>query len=178
MGGMQSLVTAWLKPQRSQRMVSISGCGRAGPSSIALQYGQRSALLLIITIDPVVISSERASQPLPSPTFNILKRDFQACRASLKPINDSNNVQNQSIRVNARGPLKDNRRSGKWLMEETLEEPLAQGLSTGGTSEDPSQTVGLDNGCKQSPETDRYGCDSIQQTLLSQEDQKGEDLVK
>ncbi|CAH7681547.1 hypothetical protein PPACK8108_LOCUS14165 [Phakopsora pachyrhizi] len=146
MGGMQSLVTAWLKPQRSQRMVSISGCGRAGPSSIALQYGQQSAVM--------------------------------DSRASLKPINDSNNVQNQSIRVNARGPLKDNRRSGKWLMEETLEEPLAQGLSTGGTSEDPCQTVGLDNGCKQSPETDWYGCDSIQQTLLSQEDQKGEDLVK
>ncbi|KAI8455171.1 hypothetical protein BY996DRAFT_6413360 [Phakopsora pachyrhizi] len=60
----------------------------------------------------------------------------------------------------------------------TLEERLAQGLSTGGTSEVPGQTVGLDNGCKQSPETDRYGCDSIQQTLLSQEDQKDEDPVK
>ncbi|KAI8454450.1 Alpha/Beta hydrolase protein [Phakopsora pachyrhizi] len=70
MGGMQSIVTAWLKPQRAQRMVSISGCGRTGPSSIALQYAQQS------------------------------------------------------------------------------------GLSTGGTSEDPGQTVGLDNGCKQSPETD------------------------
>ncbi|KAI8459698.1 Alpha/Beta hydrolase protein [Phakopsora pachyrhizi] len=78
MGGMQSIVTAWLKPQRTQRMVSISGCGRTGPSSIALQYAQRSALLLIIAIDPIVISSDRASQPLPSPTFNILKRDFQA----------------------------------------------------------------------------------------------------
>ncbi|CAH7689711.1 hypothetical protein PPACK8108_LOCUS24831 [Phakopsora pachyrhizi] len=99
-------------------------------------------------------------------------------RTSLKPINDSNNVQNQSLRVNARRPLKDNRRSVKLLMEETQEERLAQGLSTGGTSEDPGQTVGLDNGCKQSPERDRYGCDSIQQTLFSQEDQKGEDPVK
>ncbi|CAH7688846.1 hypothetical protein PPACK8108_LOCUS23879 [Phakopsora pachyrhizi] len=99
-------------------------------------------------------------------------------RTSLKPINDSNNVQNQRLRVNARRPLKDNRRSGKLLTEETQEERLAQRLSTGGTSEDPGQTVGLDNGCKQLPETDRYGCDSIQQTLLSQEDQKGEDPVK
>ncbi|CAH7688690.1 hypothetical protein PPACK8108_LOCUS23689 [Phakopsora pachyrhizi] len=85
---------------------------------------------------------------------------------------------NQSLRFNARRPLKDNRRSGKLLMEETQEKQLAQGLSTGGTSEDPGQTVGLDNRCKQSPETDQYGCDSIQQTLLSQEDQKGEDPVK
>ncbi|KAI8453905.1 hypothetical protein BY996DRAFT_8687041 [Phakopsora pachyrhizi] len=146
MGGMQSIVTAWLKPQRAQRMVSISGCGRTGPSSIALQYAQRSAVM--------------------------------DSRTSLKPINDSNNAQNQSLRVNARGPLKDNRRSGELLMEETLEERLAQGLSTGGTSEDPGQTVGLDNGCKQSPATDQYGCNSIQQTLLSQEDQKGEDPVK
>ncbi|KAI8457451.1 Alpha/Beta hydrolase protein [Phakopsora pachyrhizi] len=55
MGGMQSIVTAWLEPQRVQ------------------------TLLLIIAIDPIVISSGRASQPLPSPTFNIFKRDFQAC---------------------------------------------------------------------------------------------------
>ncbi|CAH7687414.1 Alpha/Beta hydrolase protein [Phakopsora pachyrhizi] len=146
MGGMQSIVIAWLKPQRAQRMVSISGCERTGPSSIALQYAQRSAVM--------------------------------DSRTSLKPINDSNNVQNQSLRVKARGPLKDNRRSGKLLTEETLEEWLAQGLSTRGTSEDPGQTVGLDNRCKQSPETDWYGCDSIQQTLLSQEDQKDEDPVK
>ncbi|KAI8454589.1 hypothetical protein BY996DRAFT_6413766 [Phakopsora pachyrhizi] len=60
----------------------------------------------------------------------------------------------------------------------TLEEHLAQRLSTGGASEDPGKTVGLDNGCKKSPETDRYGWDSIQQTLLSQEDQKDENPVK
>ncbi|KAI8459931.1 Alpha/Beta hydrolase protein [Phakopsora pachyrhizi] len=78
MGGMQSIVTAWLEPQRVQRVVRISGCGRTGPSSIALQYAQWSALLLIIAINPIVISSERASQPLPSPTFNIPKKDFQA----------------------------------------------------------------------------------------------------
>ncbi|KAI8458932.1 hypothetical protein BY996DRAFT_6410540 [Phakopsora pachyrhizi] len=78
MGGMQSIVTAWLEPQRVQRVASISGCGRTGPSSIALRYAQWSTLLLITAIDPIVISSEKASQPLPSPTFNILKRDFQA----------------------------------------------------------------------------------------------------
>ncbi|KAI8447188.1 Alpha/Beta hydrolase protein [Phakopsora pachyrhizi] len=60
MGGMQSIVTAWLEPQRVQ------------------------TLLLIIAIDPIVISSGRASQPLPSPTFNIFKRDFQAWNGWLK----------------------------------------------------------------------------------------------
>ncbi|CAH7689448.1 Alpha/Beta hydrolase protein [Phakopsora pachyrhizi] len=45
MGGMQSIVTAWLEPQRVQRVVSISGCGRTGPSSIALRYAQRSVLM-------------------------------------------------------------------------------------------------------------------------------------
>ncbi|CAH7683187.1 hypothetical protein PPACK8108_LOCUS16564 [Phakopsora pachyrhizi] len=169
---------------------------------VTLPSSSLIALLLIIAINPIVISSERASQPLPSPTFNILKRDFQSSLSvqlanhssafmdsrtslkptttepnliKLKPINDSNNVQNQRLRVNTRRPLKDNRRSGKLLMEEVDQE---HSLSTGGTSEDPDQTVGLDNGCKQSPEMDRYGCDSIQQTVLSQEDQKGEDLVK
>ncbi|KAI8457041.1 hypothetical protein BY996DRAFT_6411951 [Phakopsora pachyrhizi] len=40
----------------------------------------------------------------------------------LKPINDSNNVQNQCLRFNARRPLKENRRSGKLLMEEVDQE--------------------------------------------------------
>ncbi|CAH7684885.1 hypothetical protein PPACK8108_LOCUS19322 [Phakopsora pachyrhizi] len=145
MGGMQSIVTAWLKPQRAQRMKEPLNPFLLQPSTFSKE-----------TFKPAVMDS----------------------RTSLKAINDSNNVQNQSLRVKARGPLKDNRRSGKLLMEETLEERLAQGLSTGGTSEDPGQTVGLDNGCKQSPETDWYGCDSIQQTLLSQEDQKDEYPVK
>ncbi|KAI8446199.1 hypothetical protein BY996DRAFT_6488521 [Phakopsora pachyrhizi] len=103
---------------------------------------------------------------------------FMDSRASLKPTTTESSNSNLSMTVtivNARRPLKDNRRSGKLLMEEVDQE---HSLSTGGTSEDPDQTVGLDNGCKQSPEMDRYGCDSIQQTVLSQEDQKGEDLVK
>ncbi|CAH7672775.1 hypothetical protein PPACK8108_LOCUS7607 [Phakopsora pachyrhizi] len=134
---------------------------------VTLPSSSSIALLMIIAINPIVISSERASQPLPSPAFNILKRDFQACHHSqsncpithqlswtaepvsnlikLKPINDSNNVQNQRLRVNARRPLKDNRRSGKLLMEEVDQEHY------------PGQTVGLDNGCKQSPEMDRSG---------------------
>ncbi|KAI8455768.1 Alpha/Beta hydrolase protein [Phakopsora pachyrhizi] len=86
MGGTQSIVTAWLEPQRFQRVVSISGCGITGPSTIALRYAQWSVLLLIIAIDPIVISSERASQPLPSPTFNILKRYFQAWCATAQNI--------------------------------------------------------------------------------------------
>ncbi|CAH7676531.1 hypothetical protein PPACK8108_LOCUS11674 [Phakopsora pachyrhizi] len=151
MGGMQSIVTAWLKPQRAQRMVSISGCGRTGPSSIALQYAQRHS------------PEHQSSLSVQLANHSSAVMDS---RTSLKPINDSNNVQNQSLRVKARGPLKDNRRSGKLLMEEVDQEHY------------PGQTVGLNNGCKQSPETDRYGCDSIQQTLLSQEDQKDEDPVK
>ncbi|CAH7678487.1 hypothetical protein PPACK8108_LOCUS13014 [Phakopsora pachyrhizi] len=42
MGGMQSIVTTCLEPQRVQRVVTISGCGITGPSSIALQYSQWS----------------------------------------------------------------------------------------------------------------------------------------
>lgn len=42
MGGMQSIAAAHLEPQRVQRVVSISGCARSGPSSIALRFAQRS----------------------------------------------------------------------------------------------------------------------------------------
>ena len=42
MGGMQSIAAAHLFPDRVHRVVSISGCARSGPSSIALRYAQRS----------------------------------------------------------------------------------------------------------------------------------------
>ena len=42
MGGMQSIAAAHLFPERVGRVVSISGCARSGPSSIALRYAQRS----------------------------------------------------------------------------------------------------------------------------------------
>ncbi|KAH9454652.1 hypothetical protein MJO28_007655 [Puccinia striiformis f. sp. tritici] len=45
MGGMQSIVAAWLEPERVGKVVSISGCGRSGPSSIAIRYAQRSVLM-------------------------------------------------------------------------------------------------------------------------------------
>ena len=45
MGGMQSVAAAHLEPQRLQRVVSISGCARSGPSSIALRFAQRSVLM-------------------------------------------------------------------------------------------------------------------------------------
>lgn len=45
MGGMQSVAAAHLEPQRVQRVVSISGCARSGPSSIALRFAQRSVLM-------------------------------------------------------------------------------------------------------------------------------------
>ncbi|KAI8445980.1 hypothetical protein BY996DRAFT_6556593 [Phakopsora pachyrhizi] len=86
-------------------------------------------------------------------SFHGEQNQSQTYNHRIKPINDGNNL----------------------LMEEVDQE---HSLSTGGTSDDPDQTIGLDNGCKQSPEMDQYGCDSIQQTVLSQEDQKGEDLVK
>ncbi|CAH7671872.1 hypothetical protein PPACK8108_LOCUS6709 [Phakopsora pachyrhizi] len=46
-GGMQSIVNAWLEPQRVQRVVSISGCVQTDPSSIALQYAQRSGQSIV-----------------------------------------------------------------------------------------------------------------------------------
>lgn len=42
MGGMQSVAAAHLFPDRVQRLVSISGCARSAPSSIALRFAQRS----------------------------------------------------------------------------------------------------------------------------------------
>lgn len=45
MGGMQSIAAAHLEPSRVHRVVSISGCARSGPSSIALRYAQRSVLM-------------------------------------------------------------------------------------------------------------------------------------
>ncbi|CAH7667520.1 Alpha/Beta hydrolase protein [Phakopsora pachyrhizi] len=104
MGGMQSIVTAWLEPQRVQSVLSISGCWKnrkslSTPSFSNLQHLQkRLSSLLSWTAEPV---------------SNLIK---------LKPINDSNNVQNQCLRFNARRPLKENRRSGKLLMEEVDQE--------------------------------------------------------
>ncbi|KAG0147364.1 hypothetical protein CROQUDRAFT_656291 [Cronartium quercuum f. sp. fusiforme G11] len=45
MGGMQSIAAAWMRPDRVEKVVSISGCGRSAPSSIALRYAQRSVLM-------------------------------------------------------------------------------------------------------------------------------------
>jgi len=45
MGGMQSIAAAWLEPTRVRKVISISGCGRSGPSSIAIRYAQRSVLM-------------------------------------------------------------------------------------------------------------------------------------
>ncbi|CAH7668350.1 Alpha/Beta hydrolase protein [Phakopsora pachyrhizi] len=117
MGGMQSIVTAWLEPQRVQRVLSIGGYWKnrsikycfticsmfrknlSTPSFSNLQHIQkRFSSLLSWTAEPV---------------SNLIK---------LKPINDSNNVQNQCLRFNARRPLKENRRSGKSLMEEVDQE--------------------------------------------------------
>ncbi|KAI3488238.1 hypothetical protein L1887_47777 [Cichorium endivia] len=45
MGGMQSIAAAHLERERVQRLVSISGCARSAPASIALRYAQRSVLM-------------------------------------------------------------------------------------------------------------------------------------
>lgn len=45
MGGMQSIAAAHLFPERVQSVISISGCARSGPSSVALRYAQRSVLM-------------------------------------------------------------------------------------------------------------------------------------
>ncbi|PWN51260.1 homoserine acetyltransferase, partial [Violaceomyces palustris] len=45
MGGMQSIAAAHLEHDRVARVVSISGCARSAPASIALRYAQRSVLM-------------------------------------------------------------------------------------------------------------------------------------
>ncbi|KAF8639722.1 hypothetical protein AX17_000984 [Amanita inopinata Kibby_2008] len=45
MGGMQSLASGWLFPDRVGKIVSISGTARSTPSSIAMRYAQRSVLM-------------------------------------------------------------------------------------------------------------------------------------
>ncbi|KAL8874570.1 MAG: hypothetical protein Q9174_000097 [Haloplaca sp. 1 TL-2023] len=46
MGGMQSLAAGVLYPDRVQRLVSISGCARSHPYSIALRHTQRQVLMM------------------------------------------------------------------------------------------------------------------------------------
>lgn len=45
MGGMQSVAATHMFPERVKRLVSISGCARSAPSSIALRFAQRSVLM-------------------------------------------------------------------------------------------------------------------------------------
>ncbi|KAF8339212.1 Alpha/Beta hydrolase protein [Cantharellus anzutake] len=45
MGGMTSLATAWLHPDRVGKIVSISGTARSSPSAIAMRFAQRSVLM-------------------------------------------------------------------------------------------------------------------------------------
>ncbi|KIK67816.1 hypothetical protein GYMLUDRAFT_36595 [Collybiopsis luxurians FD-317 M1] len=45
MGGMQSLATGWLHPERVGKIISISGTARSSPSAIAMRYAQRSVLM-------------------------------------------------------------------------------------------------------------------------------------
>ncbi|CAH7689874.1 hypothetical protein PPACK8108_LOCUS25038 [Phakopsora pachyrhizi] len=118
-------------------------------SFVTLPSSSLIALLLIIAIDPIVISSGRASQPLPSPTFNIFKRDFQAC-CHRQP-NQSQTSSNSNLSMTSQCKKTSER---KQKIQKVAD---GRGLSTGRTSEDPGQTVGLDNGCKKSPETDRSG---------------------
>ena len=42
MGGMTSLATAWLHPDRVGKIISISGTARSSPSAIAMRFAQRS----------------------------------------------------------------------------------------------------------------------------------------
>ncbi|KAG5983746.1 hypothetical protein E4U55_007274 [Claviceps digitariae] len=46
MGGMQSLAAGALFPSRVQRIVSISGCARSHPYSIAMRHTQRQVLMM------------------------------------------------------------------------------------------------------------------------------------
>ena len=42
MGGMQSLASGWLYPERVGKIISISGTARSSPSAIAMRFAQRS----------------------------------------------------------------------------------------------------------------------------------------
>ncbi|KAG5952405.1 hypothetical protein E4U53_000969 [Claviceps sorghi] len=46
MGGMQSLAAAALFPARVRRVVSVSGCARSHPYSIAMRHAQRQVLMM------------------------------------------------------------------------------------------------------------------------------------
>jgi homoserine acetyltransferase len=46
MGGMQSLAAGNLFPERVGRIVSISGCARSHPYSIAMRHTQRQGMLI------------------------------------------------------------------------------------------------------------------------------------
>ena len=46
MGGMQSLAAGVLFPERTERIVSISGCARSHPYSIAMRHTQRQVLMM------------------------------------------------------------------------------------------------------------------------------------
>nr|CAG8434924.1 9480_t:CDS:2 [Entrophospora candida] len=45
MGGMQSMASVWLYPERVSRLISISACARSHPYSIALRHTQRQVLM-------------------------------------------------------------------------------------------------------------------------------------
>ncbi|RIB15847.1 Alpha/Beta hydrolase protein [Gigaspora rosea] len=45
MGGMLSLASAWLYPERISRLISISACARSHPYSIAIRHTQRQVLM-------------------------------------------------------------------------------------------------------------------------------------
>ncbi|CAG8451247.1 17581_t:CDS:2 [Acaulospora morrowiae] len=45
MGGMQSLASAWMYPDRVSKIISISACARSHPYSIALRHTQRQVLM-------------------------------------------------------------------------------------------------------------------------------------
>lgn len=49
MGGMQSLAAGVLFPERVGRIVSISGCARSHPYSIAMRYAQRQGRIILMT---------------------------------------------------------------------------------------------------------------------------------
>ena len=46
LGGMLSLAAAALEPDRVCRVISISSCAQSHPSSIAMRYLQRKAIML------------------------------------------------------------------------------------------------------------------------------------
>ncbi|CAH7689056.1 hypothetical protein PPACK8108_LOCUS24115 [Phakopsora pachyrhizi] len=136
-----STQVGFLNKQITHSTATISGLLRASPYIVITDHtyitckssGTNRYRALISYLDkkeplnPFLLQPSTSSEETFKPAFmdsrtSLKPTTTESNLIKLKPINDSNNVQNQRLRVNARRPLKDNRRSGKLLTEEVDQE--------------------------------------------------------